>query len=93
MNLMWHDNETERDFLNFTGESDTVAEIIVQASGRPISIGVSGAWGVYCKIRGDDGALYILRLDEKRLAWSLTLFTSPKAQALVPQTGSGVRSA
>jgi hypothetical protein len=41
----------------------------------------------YCKIRGDDGALYILRLDEKRFAWSLTLFTSPKAQALVPQTG------
>jgi hypothetical protein len=41
----------------------------------------------YCKIRGDDGALYILRLDEKRFAWSLILFTSPKAQALVPQTG------
>jgi hypothetical protein len=43
----------------------------------------------YCKIRGDDGAVYILRLDEKRFAWSLTLFTSPKGQALVPQTGSG----
>jgi predicted KAP-like P-loop ATPase len=43
---MWPDNETERDFLNFTGVADTVAEIIVQAQGRPISIGVSGAWGV-----------------------------------------------
>jgi predicted KAP-like P-loop ATPase len=43
---MWADNETSRDFLNFTGVSDTVAEIIVQAQGRPISIGVSGAWGV-----------------------------------------------
>jgi predicted KAP-like P-loop ATPase len=43
---MWADNETARDFLNFTGVSDTVAEIIVQADGRPISIGVSGAWGV-----------------------------------------------
>lgn len=43
---MWHDNETERDFLNFTGVSETVAEIIMQADGRPISIGVSGAWGV-----------------------------------------------
>jgi predicted KAP-like P-loop ATPase len=42
---MWPDNETERDFLNFTGVADTVAEIIVQAEGRPISIGVSGAWG------------------------------------------------
>lgn len=43
---MWPDNETERDFLNFSGVADTVAEITVQAQGRPISIGVSGAWGV-----------------------------------------------
>ncbi len=42
---MWPDNETERDFLNFSGVADTVAETIVQAQGRPISIGVSGAWG------------------------------------------------
>lgn len=44
--MMWPDNETERDFLNFSGVADTVAEIIVQARGRPISIGVSGAWGI-----------------------------------------------
>lgn len=43
---MWTDNETELDFLNFTGVADTVAEIIVQAQAQPISIGVSGAWGV-----------------------------------------------
>ena len=43
---MWPDNETELDFLNFSGVADTVAEIIVQAHGSPISIGVSGAWGV-----------------------------------------------
>lgn len=43
---MWVDNETERDFLNFSGVADTVAEIIAQANGRPISIGVSGAWGI-----------------------------------------------
>lgn len=43
---MWADNETTRDFLNFSGVADTVAEIIVQAKGRPISIGVSGAWGI-----------------------------------------------
>lgn len=42
---MWADNETERDFLNFSGVADTVAEIIAQANGRPASIGVSGAWG------------------------------------------------
>lgn len=43
---MWPDNETDVDFLNFAGVADTVAEIIVQAKRRPISIGVSGAWGV-----------------------------------------------
>jgi predicted KAP-like P-loop ATPase len=43
---MWSDNETDRDFLNFTGVSETVAEIIVQAKDKPVSIGVSGAWGV-----------------------------------------------
>jgi predicted KAP-like P-loop ATPase len=43
---MWPDNETEQDFLNFTGVAGTVAEIVIQAQGRPISIGVSGAWGV-----------------------------------------------
>lgn len=43
---MWADNETERDFLNFSGIADTVAEIIAQANGRPVSIGVSGVWGV-----------------------------------------------
>ena len=43
---MWTDHETEQDFLNFGGVARTVAEIIVQAQARPISIGVSGAWGV-----------------------------------------------
>lgn len=43
---MWTDNETAQDFLNFGGIAKTVAEIIEQAQSRPISIGVSGAWGV-----------------------------------------------
>jgi predicted KAP-like P-loop ATPase len=43
---MWTDNETEQDFLNFGSVAKTVAEIIGQAQSRPISIGVSGAWGV-----------------------------------------------
>lgn len=42
---MWPDNETERDFINFSGVADTVAEMIMQADGRPTSIGVSGSWG------------------------------------------------
>jgi hypothetical protein len=43
----------------------------------------------YCKVEGGDGALYILRLDEKASEWSLTMFASPKAQAIAPQSGAG----
>jgi len=43
---MWPDNETDRDLLNFEGVADTVAQIIYQADGRAISVGISGAWGV-----------------------------------------------
>lgn len=43
---MWTDNETDKDFVNFESISKTVAEIIVKANNAPISIGVSGSWGV-----------------------------------------------
>ena len=43
---MWHDSETNRDFLNFQAVAKTVAELVVQAEGKPLSIGVSGGWGV-----------------------------------------------
>lgn len=43
---MWSDNETTRDYLNFGVVAKTVAEIVDQSQSRPISIGVSGAWGV-----------------------------------------------
>jgi predicted KAP-like P-loop ATPase len=61
---MWHDNETERDFLNFSGVSNTVAEMIGQAAGRPISIGVSGTWGI-----GKSSMIKLIRRElEKRKA-------------------------
>ena len=34
----------------------------------------------YCKVKGGDGALYILRLDERRSEWHLTMFASARAQ-------------
>jgi len=43
---MWLDNETDKDFLNFSCTADTVAELIIQANNHPVSIGVSGQWGV-----------------------------------------------
>ena len=42
---MWNDIETTQDYLNFTVIADTVAELIVESSGQPISVGVSGNWG------------------------------------------------
>jgi hypothetical protein len=34
----------------------------------------------YFKVRGNDGNLYILRLDEARDAWELTMFQRPSAE-------------
>lgn len=46
LKLMWTDNETDKDFLNFACTADTVAELIIQAHNHPVTIGVSGQWGV-----------------------------------------------
>ncbi|HWH59909.1 MAG TPA: P-loop NTPase fold protein [Terriglobales bacterium] len=43
---MWTDNETDIDFLNFSGVAKTAAAMIRQVQPKPVSIGVSGAWGV-----------------------------------------------
>lgn len=43
---MWSDSETSRDFLNFRAVADTVAEMIFRANGKPLSMGISGGWGV-----------------------------------------------
>ena len=42
----------------------------------------------YCKVKGSDGALYVLRLNENRSEWSLIMFASPEAQAIAPQSGA-----
>jgi predicted KAP-like P-loop ATPase len=42
---MWHDNETTVDYLNFGIVADACANLLRQAKGEPISIGVSGGWG------------------------------------------------
>lgn len=56
---MWSDNETTHDFLNFQAVAKTVAEMIVQAGGKPLSLGVSGGWGV--------GKSSMIRLIEQEL--------------------------
>jgi len=43
---MWNDIETTQDALNFSVVAETAAELIIESGGQPISIGVSGNWGV-----------------------------------------------
>lgn len=43
---MWSDNETTVDYLNFGVVADACAQLLQQARGAPISVGVSGGWGV-----------------------------------------------
>jgi hypothetical protein len=42
----------------------------------------------YCKIKGDDGAVYILRVVEHSSYWQLTLFSSPRMQAVAASSGT-----
>ena len=42
----------------------------------------------YCKVKGDDGAVYILRVVEHSSYWQLTLFSSPRIQAVAASSGT-----
>lgn len=42
---MWHDIETAKDLLNYRILACTAAQMICEADGEPLSIGVSGSWG------------------------------------------------
>jgi predicted KAP-like P-loop ATPase len=43
---VWVDTETNIDYINFSTVADSIVELIEQAQGKPLSIGLSGAWGV-----------------------------------------------
>ncbi|UMY17108.1 P-loop NTPase fold protein [Methylobacterium organophilum] len=43
---MWADVETDQDFLNFRIMAGLAGQMIRDANGKPLSIGVSGGWGV-----------------------------------------------
>lgn len=43
---MWHDNETTVDYVNFRLVAKACAELIRDTGGEPISIGISGGWGM-----------------------------------------------
>ena len=56
-----------------------------------------GAYDRYFKVRGKDGNLYILRLDEVRAVWELIMFQSAQSETAPAdfhsskQPGGGVR--
>ena len=54
---MWSDNETIRDLVNFSHVAEIAAERIVGARGEPLSIGISGDWGV-----GKSSMMRLLRI-------------------------------
>lgn len=56
---MWSDNETTVDYLNFGIIADACAKLLQQAEGAPISVGISGGWGV--------GKTSLVRMVEQRL--------------------------
>ncbi len=39
----------------------------------------------YIKVKGDDGGLYILRVDDVHATWQLTMFESTRGQAVSVQ--------
>ena len=43
---MWTDQETDIDFLNFRAVAETAANLIRENGTRPLSIGISGSWGI-----------------------------------------------
>jgi predicted KAP-like P-loop ATPase len=43
---MWFDTETDRDFVNFGVVADLAAEMIIESKDHPLSIGISGSWGI-----------------------------------------------
>lgn len=56
---MWADNETTIDYLNFGVVADACSKLLQQAQGVPLSVGVSGGWGV--------GKTSLVRMIEDRL--------------------------
>jgi hypothetical protein len=62
--------------LHLDGRGVDVAEIIDQWPGRNY---------VYFKVKGADGNIYILRLDETNATWEVVMFETPQAEEIASQ--------
>lgn len=68
----------------------------VRLDGRDIEIAENidqwhGPGYRYHKVKGSDGNLYILRLDEGRAEWELTMFQRPEAEERSIDLAAGTR--
>lgn len=59
---MWSDDAASQDFLNFSALAAVIAESIRKNGDKPLSVGVSGAWGV-----GKSTTLELLSLELQKL--------------------------
>jgi hypothetical protein len=80
------DVETSRDTgmelpraFHFNGRRVAVVKVVDQWFGPDYR---------YCKLKGDDDAVYILRVVEHCSDWQLTLFSSPRIQAVAASSGT-----
>ena len=74
---MWADIETEVDMLNFAVVANTAAEWIKESNDEPLSIGVSGGWGV-----GKSSLVKMIKaslLEAEALLWSLKSLSFPSS--------------
>ena len=51
---MWNDVEAKIDLLNFSHVAKAAAQLIQDAGGEPLTIGVSGNWGAEIVVGEDD---------------------------------------
>jgi predicted KAP-like P-loop ATPase len=79
---VWHDNETTVDYLNFGVVADACANLLREADGEPISIGVSGGWGTgkSSLVRMIQQRLSTSSTDDKTAASTCTVQASPSIQ-------------
>lgn len=65
---MWSDIETKRDYLNYAEVAEVVADILVDPSMRPVSVGVFGTWGT-----GKSSLLNLVELELGKRAADYTI--------------------
>jgi predicted KAP-like P-loop ATPase len=93
---MWSDNESERDYLNYTETADLVVDVLGREDLRPLSVGVFGGWGagkssmvqlIETKLKEDEKVI-LISFD----AWLFQSYDDARA-SLLDTIGSALKEA